>query len=275
MFWITNIKTDSNWLSKSLEGLRKDGYAILEGVLEKDFLEQTEEAMYKVQKKIIQDISLDRLERAGELGVLRIMARYDSFFLKYLEIREMLEIVDHTVSSTAVLHLQNGFILPSFPVEKTPLIFQNIFHMDFPRYLNGYLASINVFFAISPFTKENGATLFVPGSHQKLERPSEDYIQSNTQYAECNSGSLFLFDSTLYHAAGKNISGKDRLSINHQFTRSFFKQQIDYVRALETDVILSQEPRTQQLLGWYTRVPTNLKDYYQSPEERLYRKGQG
>jgi len=275
MTWITNKKTDSNWLSKSLEGLRTDGYAILEGVLEKDFIKQTEEMMYVVQKKIIQDIGLDRLQRAGELGILRIMARYDNFFLKYLEIPEMLEIVDHTVSSTAVLHLQNGFILPSFPSEKTPLVFQNAFHTDFPRYLNGYLASINAFFAISPFTKENGATLFVPESHQKPERPDDEYIRLNTQYAECASGSLFLFDSTLYHAAGKNTSGQDRLSINHQFTRSFFKQQIDYVKALGNDAILSQKSRTQQLLGWYTRVPASLEDYYRSPEERLYRKGQG
>jgi hypothetical protein len=31
--------------------------------------------------------------------------------------------------------------------------------------------------------------------------------------------------------AGINTSGKERLAINHQFIRSFLKQQIDYVRA--------------------------------------------
>jgi len=39
------------------------------------------------------------------------------------------------------------------------------------------------------------------------------------------------------------------LAINHQFTRSFFKQQIDYIRALGDAVILEQPARTQQLLG--------------------------
>ena len=37
----------------------------------------------------------------------------------------------------------------------------------------------------------------------------------------------------------------------------------------------AQRPRTQQLLGWYTRTPTSLDEYYRPPEERLYRSGQG
>ena len=65
------------------------------------------------------------------------------------------------------------------------------------------------------------------------------------------------------------------MSINHQFTRSFFKQQIDYVRLLGDDSIEPLLPRTQQLLGWYTRVVTSLDEYYRPAHERLYRGGQG
>ena len=86
---------------------------------------------------------------------------------------------------------------------------------------------------------------------------------------------MIVFDSTLYHAAGQNRSGEDRLSINHQFTRSFFKQQIDYIRLLGDEAVETLHPRTQQLLGWYTRVVTSLDEYYRPPEERLYRGGQG
>lgn len=92
---------------------------------------------------------------------------------------------------------------------------------------------------------------------------------------ECPAGSMIVFDSTLWHAAGINTSGKDRLAINHQFTRSYFKQQIDYVRALGDDLVSSLPPRTQQLLGYYTRIPTRLDEYYRPSSERLYRAGQG
>lgn len=46
------------------------------------------------------------------------------------------------------------------------------------------------------------------------------------------------------------------------FTRSFVKQQIYYVRALGDGTVLAQKPRTQQLVGWYTRAVTSLDEYY-------------
>lgn len=268
-------KTDSHWLERALEALRVSGCAIVEGVLDRSFLDEAKAAMYRVQTAIVRDIGTERLQRAGELGVLRLMLKYDSFFFRFCEIPEMLAIVDQTVSDTAILHLQNGFILPPYPKGETPSVFQNRFHQDFPRVLYGYQASINVMFAIDEFTAENGGTLVVPGTHQRIPAPSVDYLSANAVPVECAEGCMLVFDSTLWHAAGANVSGKDRLAINHQFTRSYIKQQIDYVRVLGDQLVLAQKSRTQQLLGWYTRVVTSLDDYYRPEHERLYRKGQG
>jgi ectoine hydroxylase-related dioxygenase (phytanoyl-CoA dioxygenase family) len=172
------------------------------------------------------------------------------------------------------LHLQNGLVLPPCG-ETVPRRFQTTFHRDFPRYLDGYVASINTFLAIDDFTATNGATLLVPGSHQRAEAPDRDEMEATAIPALCPAGSMIVFDSTLWHAAGANVSGADRLAINQQFTRSFIKQQVDYVRALGDETVLSRRPRTQQLLGWYTRVVTSLDEYYRPADERLYRGGQG
>jgi ectoine hydroxylase-related dioxygenase (phytanoyl-CoA dioxygenase family) len=261
-------------LTQVVESLRYVGYAVVEDVLDASFVEQTRAAMYATQKAIIADVGRERLERAGELGVLRLMCKFDRFFLRFLEIPELLEVVDATVSGTAVMHLQNGFILPSFAGE-TPEVFQNAYHQDFPRVMNGYVASVNVMFAIDAFTPDNGATLLVPGTHQRPTRPAAEYLLAKAIPVQCPAGSMLIFDSTLYHAAGRNRSGRDRLAINHQFTRSYIKQQIDYVRALGDSVVQAERPRTQQLLGWYTRVVTSLDEYYRSDADRLYRSGQG
>ena len=231
--------------------------------------------MYKAQGRIRDDVGEERLARAGELGVLRLMLGYDHHFLTLLEHPDLLAIVDATVGTTAILHLQNGLILPSYEEGEVPEVFQTTFHRDFPRHLDGYLASVNVFLAVDEFRDDNGATLLVPGTHQEREKPSEEYLHANAVPAVCPAGSLLVFDSTLWHAAGANVSGKDRHAINHQFTRSFLKQQVDYVRALGDDAVLALPARTQQLLGWYTRVVTSLDEYYRPPEARLYRGGQG
>ncbi len=253
----------------------RDGFAVVESVLDRRMIDESRDRMYAVRDRIVSDVGLERLERAGEVGVLRLMMRFDPFFMRFLEVPAVLSVVDATVSPTAILHLQNGFILPSFPAERSPKVFQTSYHQDFPRVLNGYLASINVFFAIDAFTRENGCTWVVPRTHQHAQPPSQDEIDRSAIPVECPAGSMIVFDSTLWHAAGANTSGRDRLAINHQFTRSWIKQQIDYVRALGADVVQAQAPRTQQMLGWYTRVVTSLDEYYRPADERLYRKGQG
>ena len=273
------IKLDcrrEGWARSALQALRFEGCCVVEGVLSDDFLAGTREAMYRVRAGIVAEVGEERLRRAGELGLLRLMIKFDPHFARFLELPQVLEVVDGTVGDTAILHLQNGFILPSFaPAVGTPKVFQNTFHRDFPRHLNGYVASVNVFFAIDEFREDNGATWVIPGSHQQAVKPDDEYCRRHAQPATCRAGSMLLFDSTLWHAAGENTSGADRLAINHQFTRSYIKQQIDYVRAVGEQAVRRLPERTQQLLGYYTRVVTSLDDYYRPEGERLYRRGQG
>ena len=264
------------WLHEVLEGLRLNGFAVVVDVLGAQEIEALRPALYAGRDRIEAEIGRDRLARAGEVGVLRLLLKGDELFFRLLELPALLAVVDATVSNTAVLHLQNGFILPPLAADQGPPdVFQLRFHQDFPRVLGGYLASVNCLFAVDAFEASNGATLVVPGSHQRQPAPSPEYMQRHCVPVTCPAGAMIVFDSTLWHAAGANRSGRARLAINHQFTRSFIKQQIDYVRALGDDVVLSQRPRTQQLLGWYTRVVTSLDEYYQPEDKRLYRKGQG
>jgi ectoine hydroxylase-related dioxygenase (phytanoyl-CoA dioxygenase family) len=265
----------ANWLEQALAALEYNGFSIVEGVLDDAMIAETCEALYAVQGRIVAEVGEERLARAGELGVLRLMLEFEPHFFKLLELEPVLTVVDSTVSETAILHLQNGLVLPPLESDDGPDIFQLRFHRDFPRVLNGYMMSVNTFFAIDDFTAENGGTLLVPGTHQRHGTPAEGYLNMAAVPAECPAGSMIVFDSTLWHAAGQNRSDRDRLAINQQFTRSYVKQQVDYVRALGDEVVLGQKPRTQQLLGWHTRVVTSLDEYYRPPEERLYRSGQG
>jgi ectoine hydroxylase-related dioxygenase (phytanoyl-CoA dioxygenase family) len=270
-----DCKADSDWLELCVEALRHEGCAIVEGVLDAEQIDRAKAAMYEVQVRIREDIGAERLEAAGELGVLRLMVKYDPLFFSFLELPQVLAFVDATVSETAILHVQNGLVLPSFDEGATPEVFQTRFHRDFPRILNGYLMSVNTFFALDEFTPETGGTLLAPATQQREGRPSDSYLEREAVNAQCRAGGMIVFDSTLWHAAGDNTSGNDRLAINQQFTRSYVKPQIDYVRALGDDVILEQQPRTQQLLGWYTRVVTSLEEFYRPQDQRLYRSGQG
>jgi ectoine hydroxylase-related dioxygenase (phytanoyl-CoA dioxygenase family) len=272
---ITDCKSNHGWLELVLEALRFDGCALVTNVLDSTQIEETRAGLYRARESIELDIGRDRLEAAGEVGVLRLMLRYEPQLFALLAVPEVLAIVDAFMAPTAILHLQNGLILPPLPPGRRHDVFQTRFHRDFPRVLNGYVMSVNTFFAIDEFTQENGATLLVPGTHQLDPPPSDDYLRSRAEHAIGPAGSMIVFDSTLLHAAGQNYSDRDRCAVNQQFTRSYVKQQVDYPRALGHEAVERQPPRTQQLLGWYTRVVTSLDEYYRAPDERLYRSGQG
>jgi ectoine hydroxylase-related dioxygenase (phytanoyl-CoA dioxygenase family) len=264
----------THWVSFVAEAVRNEGYCVVENVLDAGLIEELRAAMYRAQKRIVAEVGAERLRRAGEIGVLRLMMKFEPTCLKLLEIPEMLAVVEHHLGATAVLHLQNGFILPSSARQDSGG-FQTSFHQDFPRVLNGYLMSINAFFALDDFHAANGATWVVPGTHQRDIRPADSDMQRAAVCVECAAGAMIVFDSTLWHCGGPNTSGKDRLAVNHQFTRSYVKQQIDYVRALGDAAILGLPARSQQQLGYYTRVVTSLDEYYRPAAERLYRSGQG
>ena len=271
---------NNNWLSLTLEALEYQGVAVVTDVLSEGMRERIRPAMYKARDELHREVGVERLQRAREVGVLRVMLDVDPVFPELLALPEILQVVDHTLTDTAILHLQNGFILPpaesmGYTVEEAREIFQFSFHRDFRRYLEGYLGCVNTLLNIDEFRESNGATVFVPGTHQLREEPSRAYLEANAIPAEAPAGSMFVYDASVWHGSGLNSSGEDRLAVNHVFTRSYMKQQIDYVRALGSEFILSLPPRTQQLLGWYTRVVTSNDEYFQPPDKRLYRPNQG
>jgi ectoine hydroxylase-related dioxygenase (phytanoyl-CoA dioxygenase family) len=264
---------DPDWLERIVRGVRTDGVSVLDDVLEDEMVERLIAACYRSQELSVELVGAEKLKNAGELGVVRIPMLFSLEFFHLLAVDEILQVAETLLGPTCILHLQNAFLLPpSSPGDEKK--FQHTFHRDFPRCLNGYFASLNVLITLTPFTEETGATWFIQGSQQKDdEDPPES---AGAVRADAKAGAVVFFDSTTWHKAGRNVSGIDRLGINHQFTRSFFKPQIDYSRALEEKMAGGGLPEaTQRLLGWHTRVPMSHDEYYRPTEDRLYRSGQG
>jgi ectoine hydroxylase-related dioxygenase (phytanoyl-CoA dioxygenase family) len=247
----------------------RDGYAVVEGVLDEDFCARSRDAVYRARARAADELGPDRLEAHNELGAARIPMKFDDHFFRFLELADLLAVLDATLGESAILNRQAGLILPSFPPGQTPTAPQNRLHVEFRWPTNGYLAALNVLFALDDFTTETGATRLVPGSHQQSPPPREQLEQSAVSVS-CPAGSMLVFDSTLWHSAGENVSGHDRLAVTHVFVRPFMKQQFDLCRALGEEKILAQTPRTQHMLGWTTRIPASLDEYYRPPEERTF-----
>lgn len=147
------------------------------------------------------------------------------------------------------------------------------FHRDVRTYSGDFRLMVNMLVMVDDFTQDNGATRLVPGSHLAAERPTDEQLEARTVRAIGKAGGIVLFNSNLWHAAAPNLTSGPRKALTLTFTRPFVKQQLDYPRLLGED--FTDQPRVRQVMGYNARVPKDHAQWYQPPERRMYRPGQG
>lgn len=148
-------------------------------------------------------------------------------------------------------------------------------HRDIRSYSGELPLLLNTLFMLDNFTAQNGSTYLMPGSHRLAEKPSEEVFEKAKVQAIANAGSLLVFDSNLWHRGGDNSSEHSRRSVTPMFCKPYVKQQYDYSRFLGYDKVVNMSHFRKQILGYYARLPENLDQWYQPPEQRMYRPDQG
>lgn len=133
---------------------------------------------------------------------------------------------------------------------------------------------INTLVMLDDFTEENGATYLLSKSHLQKEKPSEEHFYAKSHRAVAKKGSVIFWHSNLWHAAGENKTDKERTSVTPMFTKPFLKPQFDYVNAVGLENILKCDEKLQQALGYFSRIPATLDEWYQPKEKRFYRPNQ-
>lgn len=148
-------------------------------------------------------------------------------------------------------------------------------HRDVRTFGGDFRFMLNVLVMVDPFTTENGATHVLSGSHHSPDPPPDEVFWAESERLVGPAGSIVLFDSNLWHAAGSNRTDRTRTALTLSYSRAFVKQQMDYPRFLGADYGTAASPRLRQLLGYNARVPASYDEFYQPAARRLYRADQG
>lgn len=109
-------------------------------------------------------------------------------------------------------------------------------HVDFRNAVaDGGYKVCNSIWLLDDFTKENGPTRIVPGTHKSTQLPDEvleDPFASHPDEIKiiAPAGSVFIFNSHVWHGGTQNLTDKDRRSIHSYFCAADQPQQIDQKR---------------------------------------------
>ena len=149
--------------------------------------------------------------------------------------------------------------------------FTSIVHRDLRFYSHNFPTMINLLLMVDDFTLENGGTYLLPYSHLKEEKPTDEYFFKNAVQAVGKKGDLLVFDSNVWHASAPNTTKSPRKGMIITISRSFMKQLLDYPRAIGYDKMGEFNVNLQQFLGYHSRVPASLDEWYQPPSNRFYK----
>lgn len=117
---------------------------------------------------------------------------------------------------------------------------------------------INVMWPLTDFTKENGATLFWPGSHG--ERALQEAPEEEPVAAECLPGSAIIFLGSTLHAAGSNLTNNPRRGVVVSYCLGWLKPYENQWLVYPPEVARDFDPDIAALVGYRQHRP-NLGNY--------------
>ena len=102
--------------------------------------------------------------------------------------------------------------------------------------------------AINDFTKENGATQVVPGSH-KWHKDREP-LPEEIAYAEMKAGSVFIYTGSVLHGGGTNVTEQPRLGVFLHYAPSWLRQEENQYLSCPPEVAKDFSPELRSLIGY-------------------------
>lgn len=123
-----------------------------------------------------------------------------------------------------------------------------------PAWRQGYEVLVNALFCIDDFTRENGATRFVPGScGWDLERWPQDH---EIVQAEAKAGAAILWVGSMMHGGGANRTELVRRGAVISYNLGWLQPGEKSLLSIPPDVARKLPRRAQQLLGYQVHRPT-------------------
>jgi ectoine hydroxylase-related dioxygenase (phytanoyl-CoA dioxygenase family) len=126
-------------------------------------------------------------------------------------------------------------------------------HVDFERAADGW-PMLGFIFMVDDFRADNGATRFVPGSHEWIHGPDdptahEDDGRTSPVLACGPAGSMILYNGSVRHGHSANVSDAPRRSIQGAYVRREARSGVDFAARMRSDTLARIGPLAKYLLA--------------------------
>lgn len=111
--------------------------------------------------------------------------------------------------------------------------------------------ALNIIWCLTDIYFENGATLYIPGSHRWQRRADVPHdADKQLRPFVAKAGSIVVMDGRTWHTSGSNVTkDQDRALLFGYYTLPFIRQQVNWAAALSSKTKDTLSPGMRELLG--------------------------
>ena len=111
--------------------------------------------------------------------------------------------------------------------------------------------ALNVIWCLTDVYKDNGATLYIPGSNKYVRRSEVPENAPDLLVPfEAKAGDILVMDGRVWHTSGSNITkDQDRALLFGYYTAGFMRQQVNWTAKLPKEIQDTLSPQLKEWLG--------------------------
>jgi ectoine hydroxylase-related dioxygenase (phytanoyl-CoA dioxygenase family) len=230
--------------------VEQDGYAIIRDVIDPATCAQLIAEVDRVEREFEVPFGNNDFEGFQTRRIFNLIARGPRF-------REL--VLNQTMLSTIEALLGDDFLLSGTtsmhigPGETNQRLHADDGMISLPRPHPATM--ITTLWALSEFTKDNGATRLIPGSHKEESiAPSSDE-HCTSFLAEMPAGSVLVLHGSTWHGGGPNTTGPEtpgsqRYGLSIQYVAGWCRQQQNLMLGTPREVVAKYPRRLQELIGY-------------------------
>jgi ectoine hydroxylase-related dioxygenase (phytanoyl-CoA dioxygenase family) len=235
---------DPDMLAANAERIDRDGYTILEGVIEPELRDALTDDLVRLEGFYGVTPSDNGFEGTRTVRIYNLLALgklYEGIPVH----TNVLPVVEGVLDDGCLVSSLSSIAID--PGESAQPI-----HADdqlIPLTKPHVPTVCNTMWALTDFTEANGATRIIPGSHRRDHSPDFGAPYDSIA-AEMPAGSVLVWHGSLWHGGGANTTDERRVGIAMNYCAGWIRQQENQQLGIPREVAAGFSRRLRQLCGY-------------------------
>ena len=226
-----------------IQAVRKTGYTIVENAIAPDLIEALNDALTRLERDLGAKPAMNGFEGHRTVRIYNLLAHGAPF--EQVPVHDnVLPIIEGVLDPGCLISSLSSIAIDPGETAQPIHADDMVIPLDKPH------RSIvcNSMWALTDFIEANGATRLVPGSHTK-PNPQYGGVYDSIP-AEMAKGSVLIWDGSLWHGGGANVTDTRRTGIAMNYCAGFIRQQENQQLGLTPETVKGFSPRLQELVGY-------------------------